>query len=200
MIVYKITNLVNGKVYIGQTRGTKDYRWKKHVNAASNGGKSVLHKAIRKYGKEKFIIDTVATCKSEKELNSLECNFIESENSLVPSGYNLTTGGLAGIPSVESRKRMSVSHIGKKDSAQTKLRKKEASKGKKKTKEHAAHISEGRMGIKFSDAHIQNLRISHLGKKRSKEAKEKTSASLKIAWKVRKLKLRKGLNNGSNMQ
>ena len=165
MIVYKITNLVNGKIYIGQTRKTAERRWTKHVNAALTGrSKSVLHKAIRKYGKDSFSVEVLLVCSSETELNNSEVYFIRDTNSTVPNGYNLNYGGYAGVPTLEARKNMSLAHIGIKDSKQTRLRKSKASKGKMKSKTHAENISKGRMGMKFSKTHIENLRLSHLGK------------------------------------
>ena len=54
-VVYKITNKINGKIYIGQTTRTFEQRWKEHCNDAMNFKDIYLfHNAIRKYGKENF--------------------------------------------------------------------------------------------------------------------------------------------------
>lgn len=91
MVIYKITNLINGKIYIGQTIKPIQQRFKEHCNAKSNC--SILRKAIHKYGKENFSIKTLIVCKNEKELNEREKFCIRLFNSLKPNGYNISTGG-----------------------------------------------------------------------------------------------------------
>lgn len=95
MIIYRITNNINGKVYIGQTRRSLHERWKDHISSSlrKSGSKSAIHSAIAKYGESVFTIEQLATASSQEELNSLEKQYIDSESSVSPSGYNLTTGG-----------------------------------------------------------------------------------------------------------
>lgn len=57
--IYKITNQVNGKVYIGKTQYTIESRWKTHMYALNNGIKYTLYKAMRKYGVENFVIEQI---------------------------------------------------------------------------------------------------------------------------------------------
>ena len=54
--IYKITNKVNGKSYIGQTRNTVEFRWRQHYKAKDN---KYFHRAIQKYGKENFADSSV---------------------------------------------------------------------------------------------------------------------------------------------
>jgi len=95
MLVYKITNTVNGKVYIGQTVGTLHKRWSAHKTDARNGKKSLtICKAIRKYGPENFCAEELATASSIEMLNELEIHFINLYRSHDPKfGYNSTFGG-----------------------------------------------------------------------------------------------------------
>lgn len=99
MIVYRITNLVNGKVYIGQTTKPKLLtRWREHVwfSKASKYRvyKSALQQAIRKYGFDKFLIEPLHHAYSRKELNAMETFFIILHQSHKPeNGYNMTLGG-----------------------------------------------------------------------------------------------------------
>jgi len=180
MIIYKVTNLVNGKQYVGKTNQSAELRWIKHVSAADHKSDSTLHKAIRKYGKEQFALETLYTCDSEEELNFAEIAFINVVKSEVPNCYNLSSGGEGGgVPSLETRERMRLSHLGKKDSTETRLKKSKASKGRKKTKRHSENISRGSLGKKFSKEHVENLRTSHLGKTQSEETKNKRSVSMK---------------------
>ena len=74
-IVYKITNNINGKVYIGQTTETIEKRWKRHCGYQLNDG-TYLHNAMKKYGTENFNIEKVDEADNQNELNSLEYFYI----------------------------------------------------------------------------------------------------------------------------
>ena len=87
-IIYKITNKVNGKSYIGQTRYTIEFRWRQHQHKKD---KSYFHNAIHKYGVENFIVETIEECNVE-DLNSREIFYIAKYNTF-NDGYNLTIGG-----------------------------------------------------------------------------------------------------------
>lgn len=93
MIIYKATNTVNGKVYIGQTTKTLKRRKSVHYNNAKCGSDNYFHKAIMKYGIKYFTWEILCKCDSLDELNQLEMYHIEDNTSLVPFGYNMTGGG-----------------------------------------------------------------------------------------------------------
>ena len=90
MWIYKITNIQNNKVYIGQTiRPVKD-RFNRHINDALNNIIDThFARAIRKYGKENFIIEQIDTAQTQDELNQKERYWIQYYNS-VEEGYNET--------------------------------------------------------------------------------------------------------------
>ena len=94
--IYKITNSVNDKVYIGQTIDTLSNRFSKHKYEAINypNNKSSLHAAMRKYGVDKFSIVEIEQCDNEN-LNEREKYWIEYFNSYNDKsrGYNNTIGG-----------------------------------------------------------------------------------------------------------
>jgi len=93
--IYKFTNKVNNKVYIGQSVNISN-RYRAHIKSAfypkSNTYNTIFHAAIRKYGIEQFDFTVLCTC-SVEELNKLEKFYIQEYNSLAPNGYNMTTGG-----------------------------------------------------------------------------------------------------------
>lgn len=97
--IYKITNKINGKIYIGKTkRKTKD-RWLEHVRDSKNYPlKNIpLHKAIIKYGTENFAVEILESGIEERELNKKEKYYIKmlkSNNGDI--GYNATHGGDSG--------------------------------------------------------------------------------------------------------
>ena len=95
-IIYKITNQINKKIYIGQTRVTEPVRWQQHVWYANNCPEKeciLLCYAIRKYGKDNFFREVIETC-DNKSLNEREKYWIKYYNSNNrENGYNITIGG-----------------------------------------------------------------------------------------------------------
>ena len=90
MWIYKITNIQNNKVYIGQTIRPVEQRFHRHINDALNNILDThFARAIRKYGKESFIMETIDTAKSQEELNQKEQYWIRFYDS-VNKGYNET--------------------------------------------------------------------------------------------------------------
>jgi group I intron endonuclease len=88
VIIYKTTNLINGRIYVG-----KD----KHNNPKYLGSGNILHQAIKKYGKENFQKEILEYCNTEEELCEKEKYWIDKLNSLyINGGYNLTKGGEGG--------------------------------------------------------------------------------------------------------
>ena len=91
--IYLVTNLVDGKVYVGLTKLIKK-RWGEHLSATKNGSQYPLHRAIRKHGVEKFVVTCIETVTTNREdLIAAEIHHIASYNCLAPNGYNLTAGG-----------------------------------------------------------------------------------------------------------
>lgn len=97
MIIYKITNLINNKVYIGQTTKTIEWRFNKHCEDAMKNINTTIHiqRAILRYGKENFKIEQIDTASSKNELNEKEKYWIRYYNSKT-NGYNMTYGGEGG--------------------------------------------------------------------------------------------------------
>ncbi len=99
--IYKISNTINDKLYIGQTINTIEKRFNEHLSAARtyHSPTMIILKAINKYGENNFHISMVEmiSCDSKddlrKQLNNKEIYYISYYNSLNPNGYNLTKGG-----------------------------------------------------------------------------------------------------------
>lgn len=91
--IYIIRNIVNDKVYIGQTKVSLKLRFQNHLSAARKGKDYIIGKAIRKYGEEKFYIELLEECTIE-ELNEREKYWISYFNSTNNKfGYNISIGG-----------------------------------------------------------------------------------------------------------
>lgn len=89
--IYKTTNLINNKIYIGQHKSSK-FLFDKYL-----GSGILIKEAINKYGKENFIIDKIDEADSEEELNKKEIYWIDFYNSRNSNiGYNIASGGAFG--------------------------------------------------------------------------------------------------------
>lgn len=92
--IYIIRNTINNKVYIGQTRTSVSQRWAEHLRHARYG-EQVINRAMRKYGVDKFYIETLEIC-DIKYLDEREIYYIDLYNSTDKSrGYNVSIGGSA---------------------------------------------------------------------------------------------------------
>lgn len=90
MIVYKITNKVNNKIYIGQTINSLEQRFSRHKQDALSGRLDThLARAIRKYGEDNFIIEIIDTAQTQDELTKKEYYWIGYYDSC-NLGYNET--------------------------------------------------------------------------------------------------------------
>ena len=91
--IYKITNLINNKVYIGQSINIEK-RWTRHKSDSKHKHEP-LYKAIRKYGLENFKFEVIEEC-SLIQLDDLEVKWIKYYNSCnYKFGYNISDGGKA---------------------------------------------------------------------------------------------------------
>lgn len=105
MIIYKIMNKINGKIYIGQTKRTMKKRFEDHCCLS----KSLISRAINKYNKDNFTLEEIFKASSQDELNSKEEELIQFFNCLSPNGYNLRLGGECSTFTDETKKKMSES-------------------------------------------------------------------------------------------
>lgn len=99
--IYLITNKINNKQYIGQTRQKLKYRWNQHIRTINRDDKfyMILHRAMYKYGVENFDFKELELVYANNEeelynkLNQKEIDYIAQYDTLKPNGYNMTTGG-----------------------------------------------------------------------------------------------------------
>lgn len=150
-IIYCITNLVNGKRYIGQTTMPLYKRW--HAHKKANGRCISIAAAIKKYGVDAFEIIEIDRAFSREELDEKEVAHIAAANTLDPQfGYNLRPGGMSATFSEETRALMSA-----------------RKKGGTLTEEHKAKIALAGKGRRHSEASIQKQSLAKLGKPKSPE-------------------------------
>lgn len=164
MIIYKTTNLINNKIYIGQDSNNDS----KYL-----GSGHLIVKAIKKYGEKNFKKEILEFCKSKKELNEKEILWIKKFNSTNKKiGYNISSGGTGGkLIEQDVKKGKTYEEYYGKDKA--KIIKAKFSKARKGKPLILKNITKKEVAEKISKAHLKK------NKKLNKEEKEKISNSVK---------------------
>ena len=172
--IYKITNKLNGKVYIGQSIDI-DTRWRQHINAKDN---YAIHNAIKKYGEENFSFEVLLECPAEM-LDAWERDMIALYDCISPKGYNLTEGGGRCKYSEETRLKMSNARKGIHLSEETRLKMSNIRKGRHLSEETKIKIGNAQKGIPRSEEFKRKISEANKGKNLSEEHKRKISESMK---------------------
>ena len=177
-LVYIITNKINGKQYVGITSQRLQSRWIGHISDTySKNSQLILHKAIRKYGKDNFSIESIYESESYEHILRMETYFINLIGTHKSNGgYNITMGGegvVGLIHTDETRAQMSKSHIGNTHSNETKRKISESLTGRTHSKEHIENMSEATRGRVVSKEWRDNLSKAQTGRKHSQETIEK---------------------------
>ena len=92
--IYKVTNKINGKIYIGKTNNFNKRKTEHTVYDINDN--SYFHKALKKYGLSNFEWLIIDKANSLEEINKKEKFYISKYNSFKPNGYNMTKGGDGG--------------------------------------------------------------------------------------------------------
>lgn len=124
-LVYRITCAVNGKVYIGLTRGAVCDRWYQHRKAAKTGVSSALYQAMRKHGEGQFSIEGIASALTPQTLADLERLLIKQYNAYGQGGYNMSLGGERDIcrtMTLDGRERLKAARNRPEDLAANRVR------------------------------------------------------------------------------
>ncbi len=96
MKIYAITNKLDGKRYVGQTRESLNRRLRSHLAAAHRGRRGLLRDAIRNNGRDAFTIEQLQECNSGEEMDEAERRWIAELDTLTPHGYNIEKDGYDG--------------------------------------------------------------------------------------------------------
>jgi len=175
--VYKISCAENGKVYIGYTGKTIEERLNAHLLNARWRKKTALYDAIRAYGNDAFSVELLVECETHEQACSEEIRFIAELNSMLPNGYNMTSGG-DGVPvPIEVHKeagRRKRGVVTEKQRAHFNSR-----RGVKHSPEHIAKCIAKRIGSKRSEETRRRMSQAQQGRTNSEEARKKMSKALK---------------------
>ena len=208
--IYCITNLINKKRYIGQSRNIVN-----RFNSYRRGEFSNDHitNSVEKYGWDNFKIEVLINC-DENELDHYEVELIKAFNTMDNKiGYNKVSGGNTNkVISEETRKKIGEASKGRTFSEESKTKMSQSQKGRKHSEETRKKISESNKGIAFSEEHKnklskpkseetkRKLSEAHKGIKHSEETKKKLSEASKgkthSEESIKKMKeIREGNNN-----
>ena len=180
--IYTITNLINYKMYVGQTSKPKE-RWSAHkCETTRNKKRYPIYLAMRKYGIKNFDYCIIYFCKDKDRIDQLEIEWIEELDARA-NGYNIMLGGNCGMRgrhhSNESKRKIRESQLGKIISPECRAKMSAAKKGK----------IGSRLGTKVSEETKKRLSQINIGRKASAETRKKMSEAAKKRWQKKSEKI-----------
>ena len=155
--VYKITNLINNKYYIGKRKCNCNI-----TDDTYMGSGIAIQQALKKYGKDNFKKEILAVVESEEKAFEMEADLLTTEHVNDPFCYNLREGGLGGWSHAEDTKKIISEKL----------------KGRHLEDEHIEKLSKSSKGKPKSESHKENIRQANIGKTYSEETKQKISNTL----------------------
>lgn len=200
MIIYKVTNKINGNCYIGKTVQNLEKRKNDHFKQSKKQFSIYFYKAIRKYGWDNFEWEVLTETDSESKLNALEKFYIATYRKMI-NIYNMTEGGDGGKlgykPTNETKIKIGLSNKGKKRSLEFIQKMKERMKGNHYALNYKHSEETNRKNKERNLGRISAMK----GKKHSKETKLKISKSLmgkKLSQQSLKKIIETKIKNGTN--
>ena len=136
-IIYKITNIINSKEYIG-AHSTDN------INDGYMGSGTLIRAALLKYGRKNFNKEILHVFDNEKQMYDKEAELVTEEYCLKENTYNIKPGGKGGTAyeqTLEHRRKNSLANKGKKRTEETKIAISRALKKYKRTPEHQANLN-----------------------------------------------------------
>lgn len=184
--LYKITNTINGKIYIGQSVNPRS-RWYGHKKEAEREvPRMVIARAIKKYGSSGFLFELIACCRNQDDTNEIETDLVrqyDSTNS--EKGYNVSPGGMNAPKTEEWKRKVSEKLMGHPVSQETRDKVSKGNTGKVRSEETKQQISISMIGKERTEEHRQNLSESlkgnqnRLGNIQTDETRQKISKAMK---------------------
>ncbi len=204
--IYLITNLLNKKLYVGQTSTSLLKRWARHCWISEKKKNMPIGLAIAKYGKSNFTIEEIDSADSLEEANQKEVFWAIKLNTFCPNGYNLKAGGRKFLEmsaltkqkislankgrkaSIETRRKLSVSHTGYKVSDETKAKLSNINKGKKQHPNTLAAIKKTFKSYILLSPDGKEIRVDNMAKFCVENHFQKTNMSMLCTGKIESYK------------
>jgi len=186
--LYQITNVLNGKRYIGITKQSIEKRWKQHLGNSQNP-KYPLHLAIAKHGAVNFTITSLNESTDRKYIGELEEHIIQQlETHISKNGYNVARGGYGGDlgPEANFKRKITIENLSPEQKLKWSQNLSKAGLGRKYSIERKNQMSmqqkeRGGYGPKnHSMATKEKISTGNLGKIRSESARQNYSNNAKI--------------------
>jgi group I intron endonuclease len=186
--IYKITNKINNKMYIGKSKNPAS-RFVRHLKISKNlsindNHFQAIHGAIKKYGEENFVFEIIESCDSENASTKEKYWISNLKTQNKEYGYNLTSGG-DGVQEVsqESINKRRVKMIGRKHSA-----------------EHNKKISESNKGKIISEEVREKISLSNCGANNGMFGKSHSSAAKQKMSKIQSTRKRRPLTEEERLK
>lgn len=179
--LYKITDTLNGKCYIGQAvdpqRRWSDHKW----NAKQSEPVQYIHRAMAKYGIEYFIFEIIATSRNREDANEIEQMLIAQYNSRNKEcGYNIKPGGNTSGHAEETKQKIGEALLNRIATQG------HPAQGTKRTPEQLVNLS---AALKARDKEAmytpevrKQMSEAHIGHKATEEAKHNLSVAITASW------------------
>lgn len=164
--IYKITNTVNQKIYVGSSINLKK-RFNTHINSLikNTHHSKTMQRAYNKYGKDSFIFEVVELVELKENLLIREQYYMDELNPFGDNGFN--------------NERIAGSKLGFKHTEETKKKMSETRKGRTRTEETKKKMSESAKGKERSAEHSRKLGEASIGRIKTDETRSKLSKALK---------------------
>ena len=193
--IYRITNSINGKIYIGLTGWGYEERWLRHKSASRLGVETYLYNAVRKHGEENFSIELIEQTETIEQAKEREKFWIHQFNSIDRDlGYNIKDGGEGNELPEETKQKISKTNRQRFiDNPELRQRISIQKKGIKYPPEYGRKISVAKKGktpnrdYTMSDEQKDKLRLANLAQFSSEDSRKKHSEIMKAYYAKKKL-------------
>jgi group I intron endonuclease len=176
-ILYQTTNVCNGMVYVGVHKLANTARSKKYLGSGDR-----IKAAIKKYGRENFVRETLEEFSSCDDVYAAEAKVVTEDFVKRNDTYNICLGGRGGVNLTEEMKnKLRVANIGRKASPETRIKMSESHKGKIRSAEHSAKLSNSNKGKIRSAEHSAKISAAKKGKNLGRIVSKETKEKIRVA-------------------
>lgn len=180
MFIYKITNLINNCLYIGQTIKDPQIRWKQHINLSKRASVRPLYVDMNKYGIASFKFEVVDFANNLEDLNKKEMAWAHHFNSFVPNGYNTADYQQTRYHLTEKQKKVKSANAVRQMTNKTKTERVKLAKFAR-----SCWTEESKQKMKETKAELRRLGLHKKSFSRTEEHKKKLSQAMSSKYYIK---------------